>query len=567
MGVPEMNGHRMGERGQDGDPEEHRPQDGAHQHQRGPGVLAWGSRKMLTPLEMASVPVMAELAVGEGAQEIEGRDAEDQATARRGRGACLRGSGARGRGAHGLLDEAGDDQHRHVGDEEIGREAKTFPASRMPRRLPKARSTTKTIESGTASCPRRDGRNDGVRPGGHRDGHRDGVADEQRRPGHLGHVGTEVVPAHDVGATGLGIRADDVAIADRDDGQHGQDGAGDRRDQGEGDEPGDRDEDAEDLLGGVGRRRHHVRREDRQCGRLAQALAMQLIVHQRRAQEEPLDPVIQLFGKLGRLDRRRRPGAFVRLGCGRVICLQRCPWRSRLRSSPIVYPDMAKNARLGLLFLVPSSRGGEIPATQPCRSTRAHKWSTPSAGDPAIFPADTRNGCIRPHGGRRSPGNGRAADNPERHGAGCALTAAAGLWSCHVATAPAGAASLSSMVKTETRAVISRILSTDCDGLRISTVPPSARARLWAMTRTDRPVESMKLQVGQIEDDLRLSLFGQRDEAVSQLRRSGQVQLALHRDDDTAVRPTRADMEGKCWNRKLSEDMRCASQSVGSESS
>ena len=37
--------------------------------------VAWGSRKMLTPLEMASVPVMAELAVGEGPQQIEGRDA------------------------------------------------------------------------------------------------------------------------------------------------------------------------------------------------------------------------------------------------------------------------------------------------------------------------------------------------------------------------------------------------------------------------------------------------------------------------------------------------------------
>lgn len=42
-------------------------------------------------------------------------------------------------------------------------------------------------------------------------------------------------------------------------------------------------------------------------------------------------------------------------------------------------------------------------------------------------------------------------------------------------------------------------------------------------------------QMGQIKDDLHLSLLGQGDEAVSQLRRSGQVELALHRDDDTVI--------------------------------
>ena len=99
---------------------------------------AWGSRKMLTPLEMASVPVMAELPLAKARSR---RKAETPRTrpplAWPTRHRSVDPGGV-AETAQGGQDEAGDDQDGHVGDEEVGGMAKSRPASLMPRRLPKA---------------------------------------------------------------------------------------------------------------------------------------------------------------------------------------------------------------------------------------------------------------------------------------------------------------------------------------------------------------------------------------------------------------------------------------------
>ena len=178
------------------------------------------------------------------------------------------------------------------------------------------------MESGKASCPMaRNGGNNGVRSGGDRDGHGDGVADQQSGAGHLRHIGTEVVSTDNVGPTGLGIGTDDVAVANGDDGQDAEDGPGDRCDEGEGHQSGNRDQNAENLLGGIGRGGHDIRRENRQCGRLTQPLAMQLVVDQRRTKQKPLDAVADSLGQVGRRQRRRPDRSVRRRGCVRRVCV------------------------------------------------------------------------------------------------------------------------------------------------------------------------------------------------------------------------------------------------------
>ena len=62
-------------------------------------------------------------------------------------------------------------------------------------------------------------------------------------------------------------------------------------DQREGGQPYERDQDVEDLLGGVGRRREVVRGEHRERRGLAQALVVHLVGVHRRAEQPPLQPV------------------------------------------------------------------------------------------------------------------------------------------------------------------------------------------------------------------------------------------------------------------------------------
>ena len=157
-------------------------------------------------------------------------------------------------------------------------------------------------------------RNDGVGAGRDRDGDRDGVADQQCCAGDLGDVGTEVVPADDVGTARLGIRANHVPVADGDHGEHRQDRRRHRGHDGEGGKPGDGDQDAQHLLGGVRRGGHHVGGQHRQGGRLSQTLAVELVADQGRAQKDALDPVATALGQArrdGGIRAHRRPGQVV----------------------------------------------------------------------------------------------------------------------------------------------------------------------------------------------------------------------------------------------------------------
>ena len=83
---------------------------------------ACGSRKMLTPLEIASVPVMAEPPLAKARRRKKTETPRNSPPL-----ACPSGSvaGLRRAGAAGcprLADQAEDDEDGHVGDEEVGRD-------------------------------------------------------------------------------------------------------------------------------------------------------------------------------------------------------------------------------------------------------------------------------------------------------------------------------------------------------------------------------------------------------------------------------------------------------------
>ena len=112
--------------------------------------LAWGSRKTLTPLEMASVPVMAELPLAKARRRKKAETPRMSPPL-----ACPSGSvpwlddalgrsPAASRPRPTTMSTAMLAMKKYVGT------ANTRPASRMPRRLPKARITTKAIDNGTA---------------------------------------------------------------------------------------------------------------------------------------------------------------------------------------------------------------------------------------------------------------------------------------------------------------------------------------------------------------------------------------------------------------------------------
>ena len=99
--------------------------------------------------------------------------------------------------------------------------------------------------------------------------------------------------------------------------------------------PGDGDQNAEHLLGGVGRGGHDVRRQDGERRRLAQSLAVEVVADQRRAREHALDAVAPALGQVGgdrRVGPRGRPGEVVDRLVGRRVPLW-SPCRAWLRSS------------------------------------------------------------------------------------------------------------------------------------------------------------------------------------------------------------------------------------------
>ena len=124
------------------------------------------------------------------------------------------------------------------------------------------------------------------------DGHGDGedVVGEQRRPGDERRHLAEVVLRDDVGAAARRVGVDRLAVRQDDDEQQGgdDDREGTRRVEGDGADARLEQQDDEDLVGRVRRRRHRVGREDRQGDALAQPLMALLGRGDRLADQHPL---------------------------------------------------------------------------------------------------------------------------------------------------------------------------------------------------------------------------------------------------------------------------------------
>ena len=122
-----------------------------------------------------------------------------------------------------------------------------------------------------------------------RDGDGHDVVDQERRGGDQPEDRRQVRPGDDVGAAAVRIGATDLAIGDRDDREKERDGDRDldRDEQRTG--PGD-DQDPEDLLGRVGRRRDRVRAEDRERLLLRETLLDLVLVRQWPPEDEGPEP-------------------------------------------------------------------------------------------------------------------------------------------------------------------------------------------------------------------------------------------------------------------------------------
>ena len=177
--------------------------------------------------------------------------------------------------------------------------AKARPDSFTPLRFPPAMMAMKPtamkilygVSAGTAETS-------AAVPAAARHGRGEHVVAEQGHARHLGPEQPEVVLGDDVGAAGARVLADGLAVRqdqEPEDDQHA-DGKGhhghERR------QTDVRDEGAQDLLGGVRRRRQVVRGEHGEGRGLAQPLVAQLVRGQRRAQDPLLDAVAQRLGQL-----------------------------------------------------------------------------------------------------------------------------------------------------------------------------------------------------------------------------------------------------------------------------
>ena len=123
--------------------------------------------------------------------------------------------------------------------------------------------------------------------GGDGDGH--DVVDQERRGGDQPEDGRQVRLGHDVRAAAVRIRAADLAVGDRDDREEERDRDRDldREEQRTGPRE---DQDPEDLLGRVRRRRDRVRAEDRERLLLRQALFQLVLVRQRPTEDDGPEP-------------------------------------------------------------------------------------------------------------------------------------------------------------------------------------------------------------------------------------------------------------------------------------
>ena len=185
--------------------------------------------------------------------------------------------------AAGPLHDADDEQQEHVHDEEVGGDGEDLAALLHAPEV--AEGDERDEEAGDRHLVRGHrlvGRHERGGAGGCRHGHGEDVVGEQRGAGHLGRDDAEVVPGDQVGATGRGVLLDRLPVGEDQEPEHHHHGDGDRHHEGERRQADQRDEDVEDLLGGVGARGEVVGGEHGERGGLAQPLVVDLVAVERR---------------------------------------------------------------------------------------------------------------------------------------------------------------------------------------------------------------------------------------------------------------------------------------------
>ena len=283
--------------GEEGETEEHHPEPAAHHHQGLPGVLprrlAEGRDAVRDRLDTGHRGA----AGGERLGEDVGRGTVEEAVAGAHRvlrpvDDTLRVVGDGGEVASGELHDADQEQDAHVQHEEVGGDGKDLAALLDPAEVPVHHDGDEP--QGDRHAVRAEALEGGDQrrgAGRHRHRHREDVAHQQGRAGHLGGDDPEVVTGDEVGAPRRRVRLDRLPVGEDQQGEHHQQGTGDRHHQRERQQAHRGHEGVEDLLGGVGAGAQVVGCEHRQGRRLAQALVVELVAVEGRSEELALDPV------------------------------------------------------------------------------------------------------------------------------------------------------------------------------------------------------------------------------------------------------------------------------------
>ena len=234
--------------------------------------------------------------------------------------------------------------------------AKSVPDSRMPRRFASvSRATNANGHLNAKIGQLGNGGRDRGHTGRRRHGNGQDVVDDQGRAGEQAGIDADVRLRHVVGAAAARIGLDELDVGSRDDRRQGRDRDRDGDRVVKGARPG-QDEDEEDFLRRVGRRRKVVGGEDGERLHLAQAFVRQVRRGDRRAQDDvtdagkrPADAASSVLSP--RPWPRTRPHRHVAgAGHGRASggCGESragCPGRSRVAPAPWVAPALLPRRR------------------------------------------------------------------------------------------------------------------------------------------------------------------------------------------------------------------------------
>ena len=291
----------MGPGGEERRAEQQEGQDARHHDEGEAGVGRLGTPEARDPVRDRLEPGERRAAVGVGPQQREEGQAHQDAAAL-GAEPVVDELGGRWLGHEverpgDLLADPDQDRQAQHGDEEVGRDGEERTG------LSDAAEVAVDQEQDHADGDRH-GEGDQARKGaGQRGGagralhgHRHDVVDHQGHRRHLGDTRPEVVPGHDVGASGRRVVLDHVEVGAGDQEEHPDDHEHDRHDHGERGEADVGRQLGEDLLGAIGRRRDAVGGEHAEGGEAVEPLAPELLGDVGPAEHEPLEPVAERLG-------------------------------------------------------------------------------------------------------------------------------------------------------------------------------------------------------------------------------------------------------------------------------